>query len=69
MSSGIDKRSRRLDRGRDDGCKFDRLLLQLDLAMRDPRDIQQIIDQANHLIDLPFHDFANGVQRRAEFAR
>ena len=37
------------------GRELDRLLAQLDLAARDARDVEQVVHQADHVVDLPLH--------------
>jgi hypothetical protein len=52
MSALVDDRPRRLDRARDQRGDDDGFLPELDLATRDPRDVQEIVDQAGHVLDL-----------------
>ena len=68
----LDQRPRRLDRARHDRVDLDRLEAQADLAPRDARDVQQVVDQARELVDLPVDDVARPLQplrRRRRFAR
>jgi hypothetical protein len=53
----LDERPARLYRGLDHGSERDPLLAQVDLAARDARDLEQVIDQANHVADLALHHF------------
>ena len=52
----LEQRARHLDRLRDDVCELDRLALQLDLAACDPRDVEQIVDEADEVLDLALDD-------------
>ena len=36
---------------------------ELDLAARDARDLQEVVDQADHVVDLPLHDLERRVER------
>ena len=40
----------------------DRLELQFDLAARDARHLQQVVDQPHHVVDLPLHHLAAGLR-------
>ena len=45
----LEQRARHLDRLGDDLGQLDRLALELDLAARDARDVEQIVDQADQV--------------------
>ena len=47
----------------DDGRQVDSLLAQLDLAPRDPADVEQIVDEARHLADLPLQHLRGRPER------
>ena len=60
----------------DHGGQLDRLPTQLDLAAHQARDIEQIVHQANQMVDLPLHDavrllhgFRVNVRQRQDFER
>ena len=53
---GRDGRRGRLDRRRDEAVQRDDLAAEVDLAARDPRDIEEVVDQPCHVIDLPLDD-------------
>ncbi len=58
MSLRFHERRRRLDglgRGR---RQVERRAAQLDLALRDPRQVGQVVHQPHHLLDLPLDDVA-----------
>ena len=45
----------RSDRATKDDAEVEPLLFQLDLAMADPRSIEQIVDEPHQMFDLPLH--------------
>jgi len=47
---------RHLDRTRDCRRQLERLLAQLDLAARDARDVEQVVDEPHHVLDLALED-------------
>ena len=49
----------------DHGGDFDRLLPKVDLATHDSRDVEQIVDQANQVMYLPFHHVPRLLQCRS----
>ena len=60
--SDAQKNPRRVDhflvevyRAIDDSHEVKRLLSQLDLAMADTRDVEQIVDEPHEMLDLPLH--------------
>jgi hypothetical protein len=58
MFKGDDEGTTRLDRRADDRSDIDRPKLEFDLAPRDARDVEQIIDKADQLAELAADDFA-----------
>src|SRR5205823_1993191 len=54
----VDKRAHALDRALDNGAQEERLLAKLDLAARYARDVEQVVDQPSHVLDLPLDDLA-----------
>ena len=55
-------------RGAPTACELDALPAQLDLAARDARDVEQVVDQAHHLVHLPLDHLADA-PRGADRAR
>jgi hypothetical protein len=53
-----------VDRGTDEGGERRRLALQPDLAGPDARDVEQVVDQADHLSHLALHHRSNALDRR-----
>ncbi len=51
----VDRRARRLDRAGHDGSQVDALAAELDLVLRDPRHVQQIVGQPHEMQHLPLH--------------
>ena len=58
LAARVDQRPRGLDRARDHRGEVDRLALQRDLAARDARDVEQVVDQPRQLVDLALDDVA-----------
>ncbi len=58
MSALVDERARALNSPLDDGAQNERLLAKLDLAARDARDVEEVVDQPGHVLDLPLDDLA-----------
>ena len=56
----VDQRAARLDSRRDHVGEIHAALAQLDLAARDARDVQQVVDQPHHVVDLALHDLVGG---------
>ena len=54
----LEQRARHLDGARDHVGDLDRCPPQLDLAARDARDVEQIVDQADQVLDLALDDAA-----------
>ena len=57
MLERVDERTAGLDRRGDDLGRVDRLDLELDLAPRDARDVEQIVDQPDELLELAADHF------------
>ncbi|OEZ67326.1 hypothetical protein JAB2_23880 [Janthinobacterium sp. HH100] len=55
----FDQRHARFHGAGDDGFQVCAFELELDLAPRDARHVQQVVDQVHHLIDLPLHHVAH----------
>ena len=53
LSLSLEERARHFDRLRGDHRELDVLGVQLDLAARDPRDVEQVVDQTPKVRDLP----------------
>jgi hypothetical protein len=51
----LEERPARFDRGLNDRNQARARLLHLDDAAADPRDVEQIIDQTHHVLELPIH--------------
>src|SRR5256885_220372 len=58
MAALVDKGPRALDRPLDHRAQEKGLLPKLDLSARDARDVEQVIDQPGHVLDLSLHDLA-----------
>src|SRR5438309_5315885 len=54
----VDERARALDRLLDHGAQEERLLAKLDLPAGDARDVEEIVDQPRHVLDLSLDDLA-----------
>ena len=54
----IDERLDPFQRPLDQRVDADRLLAELNFSLADPRDVHQVVDQANHLPHLPIHGAA-----------
>src|SRR5690606_27639115 len=52
----VEERTRLLERALDDRIERDPALAQLESALRDARDFEQIVDEPRELLDLPLHD-------------
>ena len=52
----IDERSDGLDRLLDDRFDVQQLVPQLDLAVDDARDVEQVVDEPTQMLDLPLND-------------
>jgi hypothetical protein len=59
----VDGQPRRLDGAVDEIAQERRLTFQLNLAGRNPRDVEQIVDEPHHVTDLPLHDRAYALDR------
>ena len=60
----VDLRPRRVDGGLDHGGQVDVLLPQRQLVAGDTRDVEQIVDEAREMVDLPLDDVAQLGQLR-----
>jgi hypothetical protein len=71
VAAGVDARPRRLRRDRDHGRDVDALLAQAQLAARHARRVEQVVDQAHEMIDLPLdhREHRRGVRARARLAQ
>ncbi len=69
MAGLVDQRPVRLDGTADDGGDFHGLQPQLDSAGGDPRDLQQVVDEPHHVIDLPLQHFQHAIGSRVVAAR
>ena len=58
VALGIDQRARGFDRHVDDGLEIDVVLLELELAARDARHVEQVVEQQRHALHLARDDFA-----------
>ena len=58
MLFGIEQRTRGLDCDADDGLEIDVVLLELELASRDARHVEQVIEQQRHALHLAGNDLA-----------
>ena len=54
--AAVDDRPAQFDRTFDKTREINRLLTKLDPALRDARDIEQVVDDPDHMTDLPFQD-------------
>ena len=54
----VDERSARLHGVRHHRRQIDRRLAQVDLAARDPRDVEEVVQQPRLVADLPLHGLA-----------
>ena len=54
----VDERARGLHRGADDGLQIGLLLAKLQGAVRDARNIQQIVEQQRHVLHLALDHIA-----------
>ena len=52
----VDQRAGRFDRTGDDVAQKDALRPKLDFAPHEPREVEQVVDEADHVIDLPLED-------------
>ena len=55
---GVEQRARRFHRDADDGLEVDVVLLELELAARDARHVEQVVEQQRHALHLARDDFA-----------
>ena len=62
--SFINLRAHRVNRTLNHRAEPDRLKAQFDLALRDARDIEQVIDQSGHMADLPIEHLHRAPLRR-----
>ncbi len=53
MPVGVDQRAGRFDRAGDDIAQEEPLRPKLDFAPHEPRQVEQVVDEADHVIDLP----------------
>ena len=60
----LEQRAGHLDRLRDHLGELDELGLQLDLAARDARDVEQVVDQPRQVVDLALDDGALALRAR-----
>ena len=58
MPAAFDRRTRHLDGLGDDIREVDPFAFQLDFPTRDPRHVEQVIDERHHVVDLPFDNRA-----------
>ena len=58
MLLGVDQRPRGLHRRADHGLEIDVILLELELAARDARDVEQVVEQQRHVLHLALDDLA-----------
>ena len=63
VAGRVDQRPARLDGARDHLTERDALQPELDLAAGDARDLQQVVDQPDHVVDLPVHDLERRLER------
>ena len=56
--SGRDQGARGFNRGVDDSAEIDALHSEMHLALRDARDVQQVVQQPRHVLHLPMNDLA-----------
>ncbi|MDQ3367216.1 MAG: hypothetical protein M3680_17470 [Myxococcota bacterium] len=56
VSAALEERARDLERGVDDVGDLDVLLDELDPAARDPRDVQEIVDEPGQVLDLTLEE-------------
>ncbi len=64
MLADLDQRLTRLDRPRDHGGQLHRLFVQIEFRLRDPRNVEQIVDHAVEVVHLAFDDFARPLHGR-----
>ncbi len=60
---GLDERAGHLDRLGHRGVDLDALALQRDATLTDARDVEQVVDEPAHVIDLPLDDAALALAR------
>ncbi len=65
VAAGLNERLAGFDGAADDRGQLDRRLAEFDLAAGDARDFQQVIDQADHVIHLPFHHLMHALDGTA----
>ena len=64
MAEFLDERSGGLDRARDHRVQSNIVALERDLSPGNARDIEQIVDEPHHVIDLPLDDVARALVLR-----
>ena len=62
----VDHRARRLDRAREHGAQIEPLAPQLDLVLRDARDVQQVVGDPHQVQDLALHRGARALRSRPD---
>ena len=62
MARGVDLRTAGLERHVDHALEGDALLAHQQAAARNARDVEQVVDQARHLVDLAVDDLAAPLQ-------
>ena len=58
VTFAVDQRARGFNRGVDDRAEVDALQSELQLAARDARNVEQVVEQPRHVLHLPMNDLA-----------